>query len=667
MEKNIIDNQSQNNFYSNILFVSDLPKETKNQDLENLFNNYHFIQASLNNSKENRIWAQVILENEEWATKARHELNGFFLVPQSANSDKSKGKPIRICKYESKYVFNNNENNNNINIDNKRNLLVTNLDSKMTQMEFYNIFIQYGDISSGKIEFDEDGRSRGFGYIYYYDESSAEEAKKKLNNKEFYGKRIQIVNLIPGKVKKKNKNITIFALNLPNNITEKEIRTIFQKYGEILNISLTNKGFAYINYSTNAEASACLSDIKSHPISFSGLPNLIVKYATSKEEREANKTSYKNLKKNDDLYKMFFKLIVNDEEIQNIYDLDKKIRLFIKIIFITEYIPTAVEVNEKIKCGIVTFNNFKDCQIFVDKFKEYCMYNRPMFNCIPYNKIKSKLTHNFINLDNYNQNINNDNTNKESRSIDKNNFIENNSSNDDININNYNSNLSQNFSSQFFNDNKTHNLFRYIHQFNNAPLSNDVLFNNNLNFPNYSQINNFPNQKNNSCYHLNIYKNNINYFNSINQYNNPIFNKNLNNNLNNNIDYNIFKNLNNNNYNQINNINNFSNDKTNKKINNSQKEKNIKIYLKPSEFDTPPKCYYNSNNQKFFNYEENIVEISDSIYQIVHEKYPKEAGKITGMIKDLGLSKMNLLLSKPDDLNEIIEKAHNMIIEAKNK
>ena len=203
MEKNIIDNQSQNNFYSNILFVSDLPKETKNQDLENLFNNYHFIQASLNNSKENRIWAQVILENEEWATKARHELNGFFLVPQSANSDKSKGKPIRICKYESKYVFNNNENNNNINIDNKRNLLVTNLDSKMTQMEFYNIFIQYGDISSGKIEFDEDGRSRGFGYIYYYDESSAEEAKKNLNNKEFYGKRIQIVNLIPGKVKKK--------------------------------------------------------------------------------------------------------------------------------------------------------------------------------------------------------------------------------------------------------------------------------------------------------------------------------------------------------------------------------------------------------------------------------------------------------------------------------
>ena len=35
----------------------------------------------------------------------------------------------------------------------------------MTQKEFYNIFLQYGDIVSGKIEYDESGISKGFGYI----------------------------------------------------------------------------------------------------------------------------------------------------------------------------------------------------------------------------------------------------------------------------------------------------------------------------------------------------------------------------------------------------------------------------------------------------------------------------------------------------------------------
>ena len=631
MDKNIKEPQ---NFFSNILFVSELPKETKEEDLESLFKNYHFLKASLNNSKMNRIWAQVILENEEWATKARQELNGFFLIPKTADNDKSKGKPIRICKYESKYSLNYNKNNKS---DSKRNLLVTNLDTKMTQMEFYNIFIKYGDISSGKIEYDENGISKGYGYIYYYDESSAETAKLNLNNKEFYGKKIKVVNLIPGKYKKtNNNNLTIFVLNLPSNITEKEIKSIFDKYGKILNISLTNKGYAFINYDTYQAASECLSDIKNHPISFSGLPNLIVKFATSKEEREANKISYKNDINNDDLYKMLFKLIDNSEEIQHIYDLDKKIRLFIKIIFVTEYIPAAVEVNEKLRCGIVTFNNIKHCQIFIQKFKEYCMFNRPMFNCIPYNIIKSQIKESFINLDNYSQNIKNGNI-----------------MNSDTNMKNYKSNSTQNlYSSNYNGDNKN---------YNNMALSNDVLFNNRINNNNLmssnSQMNSFIYPRIQSSQQLNNYKNNINFYNNIKQ---------------NKIEYDM--NLNSDHNNKIFNSNNLNNSK-NKSINNSindisnvtekQNNKSDKILLKPSEFISPTLCLYNSNNQEYENTEENIYEISDSIYQIVQEKYPNEAGKITGMIKELGFKKMNLLLSKPDDLNELIERAYKMIMDVK--
>ena len=37
------------------------------------------------------------------------------------------------------------------------------------------------------------------------------------------------------------------------------------------------------------------------------------------------------------------------------------------------------------------------------------------------------------------------------------------------------------------------------------------------------------------------------------------------------------------------------------------------------------------------------------------------------MIKELGFKKMNLLLSKPDDLNEIIERAYKMIMDIKDK
>ena len=89
------------------------------------------------------------------------------------------------------------------------------------------------------------------------------------------------------------------------------------------------------------------------------------------------------------------------------------------------------------------------------------------------------------------------------------------------------------------------------------------------------------------------------------------------------------------------------------------------MLLNYSEFDAPFECYYNANNQKNDINEENIIEVSDSIYQIVSEIHPNEASKITGMIKELGFHKMNLLLSKPEELNKIIEKAYNLIIENK--
>ena len=648
MDKNNTDNSGKN-FYSNILFVSDLPQGTKNQDLENLFYKYKFIQASLNNSKSNKIWAQVILESEYWATKARHELNGFFLVPKSDNNDKSKGKPIRICKYESNYIFND-DHNNYKNIDYKRNLLIKNLDKKMSQMEFYNIFLKYGDISSGKIEYDQNGVSKGFGYIYYYDENSAEKKKNELNEKEFYGKKIKIVNLIPGKIKKTNNNFTIFILNLPNNITEKEIKSIVDKYGNILSISLTNKGYAFIVYSTYEAASECLSDIKRHPICFSGLPNLVVKFATSKEERQLNKNSNQYLKNNDDINKFLFKYISNEEEIKNIFDLENKIRLFIKMIFVTEYIPSSVEVNERLKSGIVTFNNIKDCEIFANKFKEYCLHRRPMFNCISYNKIKYQINDKFINLDNY-QDLNY-----------RNNF-NNVQSGNNININNIDINNTSENNLYQFKEMKGDSYFPYNNnQINNCPLPNDDLYNDKYNYKynynnltNYSKINNFYNPKNQSC-QFNIYKNNkiYNFNNNINQYNNISSNNNINN-------------IYNNNYNTINNTiynNSKNNSKQNKMI--IPNSENNKMLLACSEFNSAPKCIYNSENQNIEN-NENIIDISDSIYQIVYEKYPYQAGKITGMIKELGLNKMNLLLSKPDDLNKIIDKAYNMVIEVKDK
>ena len=74
-------------------------------------------------------------------------------------------------------------------------------------------------------------------------------------------------------------------------------------------------------------------------------------------------------------------------------------------------------------------------------------------------------------------------------------------------------------------------------------------------------------------------------------------------------------------------------------------------------------------NPEMFNHDENgeiANEIADSIYEFAYQRHPDEAGKITGMIKEKGIQKMNLLLSQPDDLIKIIDQAYELIMQSNN-
>ena len=144
-----------------------------------------------------------------------------------------------------------------------------------------------------------------------------------------------------------------------------------------------------------------------------------------------------------------------------------------------------------------------------------------------------------------------------------------------------------------------------------------------------------------------------------------------------------FQNMNNNktpdekkNNNWFNNMMNNQNNNFRNNINDNQKndidlidQRNLQN-LHPSQllsqFNKPPINVYSPNMLNSEEQEDLVNEIADSIYEIVYAKYPNEASKITGMIKEKGYEKMNMLLSKQEDLNEIIDKAYEMIKNNKN-
>lgn len=64
--------------------------------------------------------------------------------------------------------------------DTTKSLLVKNLDKSLTAREFYLLFSKFGEIKSSKLEVDEQGMSKGYGYIFYDSSESAEKAKKEM-------------------------------------------------------------------------------------------------------------------------------------------------------------------------------------------------------------------------------------------------------------------------------------------------------------------------------------------------------------------------------------------------------------------------------------------------------------------------------------------------------
>ena len=709
-----MDNSSEKNIekepeepYSNVLYVADLPNETTNEDLQKMFKDYHFHFASLNNFKHNQVWAQVYLENKNWANKARHELNGYIIKPMNgANS--MKGKPVRICKYEGKGQI------RQTNI--KQSLLIKNIDSQMSQKEFYQKFLECGDIVSGKIEYDENGISKGFGYIYYYNEESAEKAKLNLNGKYFYGKAIEIVNLIPGK-KTKTNAITLFVLNIPSNITEKELMPIFEKFGPVTNISVNQRGFAYVSYMNFEGATKCLKQMKAEPFSFPGMPNIVVKNVSSKEERDANK----NFVKSNEAYNfgiknlnIQFNLLYCDDEIKTDLDLDKQIRLFIKVVMLMDFSPKEVLIDFESMSGLVQFEKLKDYNLFLRKYHELCEKQYPSFECIPYN-------YPFPSEENQNQNnymFNNMPMLYGPKSMPP---VQNSFNNNQAGVNNF---KSMNYYNQSVNNPRNNN----FQNFQNIPQGNKI--NNNAHYPNMSIP---PNISQN-----NINNNTKNYDSNNNNYNGGNRNNNGTGNFNKNRNYNNRRqNYNNNNYNNNNQNNNRRNNQRNNYNNNNNNNKkyiirpgdnidlsNMKSVMLPlyqmNPFMRPqmmPKPQWNrnfqdmnqNNNNNYFNdinkkneldlaaqrnleklnpsqllsqfnkppinvyenmfdskeQEEIRMEIADSIYEIAYAKYPTEASKITGMINEKGIEKMNMLLSKKEDLDEIIDRAYEMIINSK--
>uniref|UniRef100_H2ZE38 RRM domain-containing protein n=1 Tax=Ciona savignyi TaxID=51511 RepID=H2ZE38_CIOSA len=110
------------------------------------------------------------------------------------------------------------------------NLIVNYLPQTLTDIEFYQLFSNIGNVTSARIIRDkQSGYSFGYGFVDYVNPADAEKAIQQLNGHPIQHKTIKVAYSKPAGTDSKNINLYVSGLNPDTN--EESLKQRFSSYG----------------------------------------------------------------------------------------------------------------------------------------------------------------------------------------------------------------------------------------------------------------------------------------------------------------------------------------------------------------------------------------------------------------------------------------------------
>jgi polyadenylate-binding protein len=151
------------------------------------------------------------------------------------------------------------------------NVFIKNLDKNIDNKSLYDTFSAFGNILSCKIMNDENGQSKGFGFVHFETQEAADNAINKVNGMLLADQKVFVGRFMPRNQHTEpggpRKFTNIFIKNFGDQINEEKLHELFSEYGKILSLKIENdengvsKGFGFCSYENPEEAENVISDI----------------------------------------------------------------------------------------------------------------------------------------------------------------------------------------------------------------------------------------------------------------------------------------------------------------------------------------------------------------------------------------------------------------------
>ncbi|KAF2642699.1 Polyadenylate-binding protein, cytoplasmic and nuclear [Massarina eburnea CBS 473.64] len=221
------------------VFIKNLDHAIDNKALHDTFAAFGNIlsckvaQDEMGNSKG---YGFVHYETAEAANNAIKHVNGMLLNEKKVFVGHHIPKKERMSKFEEMKA-------------NFTNIYVKNIDLDVSDEDFRDLFEKHGEITSASVARDDQGKSRGFGFVNYIKHDAASAAVDTLNDTEFRGQKLYV-----GRAQKKHEReeelrkqyeaarlekqskyqgVNLYIKNLDDDVDDDKLREMFAPCGTI--------------------------------------------------------------------------------------------------------------------------------------------------------------------------------------------------------------------------------------------------------------------------------------------------------------------------------------------------------------------------------------------------------------------------------------------------
>jgi len=281
------------------VFIKNLDKSIDNKamyDTFTAFGNILSCKVALDEHSKSKGYGFVHFETEKAALTAIERVNGMLLngkkvfvgkfVPK-AEREKEMGEKAKLYK----------------------NVYIKNFGEELDDEKLIEMFTKYGTVNSHKVAVDEEGKSKGFGFVAFDDAAAAEAAVLALNGTDLNGKtlyvgRAQKKGERQAELKKKfdqmkiermtrNHGVNLYIKNLDDTIDDERLRKEFAPYGNITSAKVMmedgrSRGFGFVCFNLPDEATRAVTDMNGRILVSKPL---YVALAQRREDRKAQLAS----------------------------------------------------------------------------------------------------------------------------------------------------------------------------------------------------------------------------------------------------------------------------------------------------------------------------------------------------------------------------------------